>query len=279
MHSRLFFILAACLLMPLLAQAQGAGSVNSLALPSYAAPGYVISADSVDPAGIDRHLIDTRVNYTISAAGTYEIQWSLLNPAGTVMVSSTTSLGSVTTGLPVTTTADGTLEPTAAAPLVPGVLYRLRARLVEVSGAPALVDGLTGSPGKTYLHFPGTDALSNDRNALTEITSVIIDRAWLLETDATKTTVPVTVGYKVHRYDRWTTTPQNVSLDVTLTPTLTNDADSTVQAATVTNNAFTVSIDGHDNSGSPPAPTGVSSFQTIYVDPSVILKPQMHHID
>ena len=42
-----FLLLALFCVMPALLRAQS-GTVNSLALPSYAAPGYVIAADGVD---------------------------------------------------------------------------------------------------------------------------------------------------------------------------------------------------------------------------------------
>ena len=258
--------------------AQGSGTVNSLALPSYVAPGYVIAADGVDTdPGTNRHLVAVRANCTVNTTGNYAVEFSLLDPNNVVMataLSSTVAVGVV----PDTRNYNADLEPTAVARLMPGVLYRLQARLLY--NATTQVDKMTGSPGRTYLHFTGTDPLSNDRNALTEIVSVTIDRSWLLETNASRTTIPVTVGYKVHRYDRWTTTPQNVDIDVTLTPTLTNDASSTAVAVTATDNSFTaLNVPGHDSSGTPPAPSGVSGFQTIQVDPSVILKPQMHHID
>ena len=258
--------------------AQGSGTVNSLALPSYAAPGYVIAADGVDsdPA-TNRHLVAVRANCTVNTIGNYAVEFSLLDPNNVVMatvLSSTVSVGVV----PDTRNYNANLEPTAASALQPGVLYRLQARLLH--NATTQVDKMTGSPGRTYLHFTGTDPLSIDRNALTEVTSVTIDRSWMLQTNPSRTTIPVTVGYTIHRYDRWTTTPQNVDLDVTLTPTMTNDESSTAVAVTATDNSFTVlNVPGHDSSGTPPAPSGVSGFQTIQVDPSVILKPQMHHID
>lgn len=257
--------------------AQGSGTVNSLALPSYVAPGFVIAADGTDSdPGTNRHLVAVRANCTVNTAGTYSVEFSLLDPDNNVMatvVSSTVTIGTV----PDTRNYNADLEPTVAAALQPGVLYRLRARLKD--STTATVAGMTGSPGRTYLHFTGTDPLSNDRNALTEVTSVTIDRSWLLETDGTKKTIPVTVGYKVHRYDRWTTTAQNVDIEVTLTPTLTNDISGAPEAVTASSNSFTVlNVPGHDG-GTPPAPDGVSGFQTIYVDPDVILKPQMHHLD
>ena len=272
----IFLLLALFCVMPALLRAQS-GTVNSLALPSYAAPGYVIAADGVDSdPGTNRHLVAVRANCTVNTTGNYAVEFSLLDPNNVVMATVLSSTESITT-VPDTRNYNANLEPTAAARLMPGVLYRLQARLMH--NATTQVDKMTGSPGRTYLHFTGTDPLSIDRHALTEIVSVTIDRAWLLETNASRTTIPVTVGYKVHRYDRWTTTPQNVNIDVTLTPTLTNDASSTAVAVTATDNSLTVlNVPGHD--GSPtPAPSGVSGFQTIQVDPAVIVKPQAHHID
>lgn len=275
MHSRLFFILAACLLMPLFCLAQN--TVNSIGLPSYVAPGYVIGADAVDgDLGTNRHRVDTQANVTINSAGNYHMVWSLLAPDNTVMTTNTTVMGSITT-VPDTRTVSGHVTPSATLPLQPGVLYRLRAQLYENTAG--LQDTQTGVSGRTYLHFTGTDPASNDRNALAEVTSVTIDRAWLLQTNPVWTTIPVTVGYTIHRYDRWDTTPQSVGLGVTLLPTLRNDDSGAVENTVVTNAVFTVNIDGHDNSGTPPAPVSVSGTRTIYLDPDAVLKPQKHILD
>jgi predicted nucleic acid-binding Zn-ribbon protein len=276
MHSFLPF-LALLHLMPAMLHAQGSGTVNTLALPSYTAPGYVIAADGTDSdPGTNRHLVAARANCTVNAVGSYAVEFSLLDPNNVVMATAISPTVAITT-VPDSRSYDADIEPTSGAPLQPGVLYRLRARILQ--NATTEVAKLTGATGRTYLHFTGTDPLSIDRNALSEVTSVTIDREWILEPNATNSTIPVTVGYKVHRYDRWTTTPQSVNLDVTLTPTLTNDVSSTVEASTVTNHTFTVAIDGHDSSGTPPAPSTATGTRTIYVDPSVILKPQAHHID
>lgn len=269
--------LACCLifLWPALLCAQN--TINSISLPSYVAPGYVIAADAVDgDLGTNRHEIDTQASVTINTAGNYNIQWSLLDPDNNVMATSTTVMGAINT-VPDTRSVNGHVTTTIVQPLQPGVLYRLRAVLNETTGG--VQDTRTGVTGRTYVHFTGTDPASNDRNAVTVVTGVTINRFWLLETDATRTTIPVDVGYTVYRYDRWDTTPQSVSLDVTLTPTLKNDSSGAVENTVVTNNAFTVNIDGHDNSGTPPEPVSVSGTRTIHLDPNAILKPQMHHLD
>ncbi len=171
---------------------------------------------------------------TVTVAGSYSVEWSLLDPDNNVMVTIST--------MPDTRNVAGFLEPTTAPPLQPGVLYRLRVRL------PAVVGTSTGLPGRTYLHFTGTDPLSIDRNALTEIASVTIDRDWILEPNATNSTIPVTVGYKVHRSDRRTTKPQNVDIEATLTPRMTNDVSSApvlapVQLASIGGGSFSISVD------------------------------------
>ncbi|MES2598690.1 MAG: hypothetical protein V4662_25375 [Verrucomicrobiota bacterium] len=272
--------LACCLILlwPVLLCAQN--TINSTTLPAYVAPGYVIAADAVDGLGAtNRHQIDTQANVTINTAGSYNIQWSLIDPSNNIMATGSTVMGSITT-VPDTRFVSGHVTSNVALPLQPGVLYRLRAELRETTAG--LQDTLTGSPGGTYVHFTGTDPASNDRNAITRVTSVSINRSWLLETDATRTTIPVDVGYTVYRYDRWDTTPQSVGLDVTLTPTLKNDDSGATQSTTVTNNTFTVNIDGHDDTGTvstPPGPFRADYTRTIHLDPSAILKPQTHHLD
>lgn len=278
MRTRLFLLFAAVLsiLAPELAHAQGSGTVNSISLPGATDPYYVIAADGLDSdPGTNRHRIATRANVTITTAGSYSVEFTLLDPDNNVMATNTTIMGLIPT-VPDTRVVDGYVEPSAGNPLLPGVLYRLRARLKDSTAA--TVDGLTGTTGRKYVHFTGTDSSSQDRNAVAEVTGVTFNREWFLETDATKNSVPVQVDYRVHRYDRWDTTANLVNLDVTVTATLTNDDSNTVQAITVADGSFSVPISSHDG-GTPPAPMMVTGSVTIDVDPDVILKPQMHHLD
>jgi hypothetical protein len=280
MRSLLCLLFSSALLLtaPQLAQAQGSGTVNGISLPGATDPYYVIAADALDGDGTtNRHRISTRANVTITTAGSYSVEFTLLDPDNNVMATNTTIMGLIP-AVPDTRVVDGHVEPSAANPLLPGVLYRLRARLKDSTAA--TVDGMTGTPGRKYVHFTGTDSSSQDRNAVAEVTSVTIDREWLLETDATKTSVPVTVNYLVHRYDRWhLATPNSVNLDVSFGATLTNDASNAPQAVMVTGATSSVPIDSHDG-GSTPGPVTVTPPPvTFFVDPDVILKPQMHHLD
>jgi hypothetical protein len=278
MRTRLFLLLttAVILFAPQLVHAQGSGSVNSIGLPGATDPYYVISADALDGDGAtNRHRIETRANVTITTAGSYSMEFSLLDPDNNVIVTATTIMGLIPT-VPDTRNVTGFLEPTVANPLLPGVLYRLRARLKDSTAA--TVDGMTGSPGRTYVHFSGTHPSSQDRNAVAEVMGVTFNREWFLETDPTRTFVPVTVDYRIHRYDRWDTTVNTVNLDMTLTATLTNEDSGAPQAITVTDGSFGVAINSHVL-GSPPTPVTVTGSTVIFVDPNVILKPQMHHLD
>lgn len=278
MRTRLFLLLAAVLsiLAPELAHAQGSGTVNSINLPGATDPYYVIAADGLDSdPGTNRHQISTRANVTVTTAGSYSVEFSLLDPDDNVVATNTTVMGLILT-VPDTRVVDGHVEPSVSNPLLPGVLYRLRARLKDSTAA--TVGEMTGATGRKYVHFTGTDPSSQDRNAVAEVTGVTFNREWLLETDATKTSVPVKVDYRVHRYDRWDTTANLVNLDMTVTASLTNDVSNTAQAITVTDGSFSVPISSHDG-GTPPSPMMVTDSVIILVDPDVILKPQMHHLD
>lgn len=277
MLTRLSFLLAltSLLLAPHGALGQGAGSVNTVTLPSYVAPGYVIAADAAGTFGTNRHQVELRANITVTVADSYSVEFSLIDPDNNAMVTTTTTVGAITT-VPDTRDVTGLLEPSAAMPLQPGVLYRVRARLRDSTNAQ--VGGRTGSPGKTYVHFTGTDSSSADRNAVATVTGVTFGREWFLETDVTKRAVPVTVDYTVYRYDRWETTSNTVSLDMSLAGTLTNDVDANESSITLSDNDFSVSIDSHDGATTP-NPVSVSGSVVIMMDPDAILKPQAHHLD
>ncbi|MEQ1750710.1 MAG: hypothetical protein ABL974_14880, partial [Prosthecobacter sp.] len=79
MRSRHFqILLLAAMLLPVLASA--AGTINGFSLPGYALPGYVIEADAVDGDGAtNRHRIDTQCSVTVTTAGSYRIDWELLD--------------------------------------------------------------------------------------------------------------------------------------------------------------------------------------------------------
>lgn len=279
MLTRLSFLLAltSLLLAPHGALGQGAGTVNSLALPLYAAPGYVIGSDAVDGyPSTNRHLIEVEANVTFTAADSYSVEYSLLDPDNNVMATTTTTVGAIAT-VPDTRDITGYLEPSAALPLQPGVRYRVRARLKD--GTDGQVAGKTGSPGRTYVHFTGTDPSSADRNSVAVVTGVTFKRDWFLEIDATKQAVPVRVDYTVYRYDRWDDpTRVSVGLNLSLSGTLTNDDDATQPPITLTDTDFSLTIYSHDGA-IPHNPEVVSSYVEIMMDPDAILKPQMHHLD
>ena len=275
-HLSFLFALTFLLLAPLCACGQGAGTVNTVTLPSYVAPGYVIVSDGLDTDSMtNRHQVELRANVTVTVADSYSVEFSLIDPDNNVMVTTTTTMGAITT-VPDTRDVTGLLEPSVAMPLQPGVLYRVRARLKDSTDAQ--VAGRTGSPGRTYVHFTGTDSSSADRNAVAKVTGVTFGREWFLETDATKQAVPVTVDYTVYRYDRWETAANTVSLDMSLAGTLTNDVDATESPITLSDNDFSVGIDSHDGAATP-NPVSVSGSVVIMMDPDTILKPQMHHLD
>lgn len=278
MRSLFCFLFTSVLFLtaPQLAQAQGSGTVNGISLPGATDPYYVVAADALDGDGTtNRHRISTRANVTITTAGSYSVEFTLLDPDNNVMASNTKIMGLIPT-VPDTRVEDGYVEPSAGNPLLPGVLYRLRARLKDSTGS--TVDGMTGTTGRKYVHFTGTDPGNQDRNAVMEITGITFYRDWFLETDATKTFVPVQVDYLVHRYDGWDATAFGQDIAITLTATLTNDESSTPQAITVTGGSFPVTIDSHGG-GTPKSPVTVAGSRVIHVDPNVILKPQMHHLD
>ena len=88
-----------------------------------------------------------------------------------MMVSSTAALGANVAGL---RTSVGTLAPTATAPLVPGLLYRLRMNVRDTISGTLVATG-TETPAHPYLHFPGTAPGTAARHILSEIVSVTVD--------------------------------------------------------------------------------------------------------
>ncbi len=275
MRSRLFlFILAAALAA---SPAAASSTINGFSLPAYVAPGYVIGADAAG-GGANRHLIATQCSVTINTAGSYAVQWELLAPDNAIMTSSTSVIGLVT-AVPDTRTISGNLQPTAALPLQAGALYRLRVRLVNTTAAPVTEDTGTQATGKTYIHLTGTVPNSSTLNVVSEITAVTIDRSFLLETNAARTTIPVTVSYTLHRYDNWNGADDPKTVAVNLTSSLVRDDNNAAQAATVSNGIFFVPGVSSFTAGAPKTPFTVSGTRTIQIDPTAILPPQTYRVE
>ncbi len=255
-------------------------TINSMALPGYAAPGYVIGADAVDgvPA-TNRHVIDTGCQITINTPGSYAITWSLLAPDNSVMATATSPAGTITPAMvPDTRTVTGGLVPTAALRLQVGVLYRLHAQLVN-TGAATTEDTETGLP-RTYIHLAGTDPASAALNVMSEITSVVINRDFLLEANPSLATIPVTVSYRLHRYDNWDAAndPRNVPVNLNNTA-LRLDSDGSVRPSTISDGLFVVGSMNSFAGAGPKVPATVTGTRVIQVDPDAILPPETYRIE
>ena len=243
-------------------------TVNSLSHVNYT--GYVIAADALLAApGTDRDAIIVEAEVDFGASGLFRLEWSLLDPAGTVMASTTTT-GATHSGVETITES---IVPTSGSRLVPGTNYRVKVDVVRVLGA--VVEATKTEPtGKKYVHFIGTTSSSGDLNVVSEVTAVTINRAWLLEANATRQTIPVRVDYKVHRFDDWAgaSTPKDVKL--TFGGEWLRDSDGAAQSVSVSANTKTeTGVASFDASGSPIAPEVVTGFKIIQVDPAAILAP------
>ncbi|MCX6855035.1 MAG: hypothetical protein NTV80_09035, partial [Verrucomicrobia bacterium] len=280
MRSRLQLLLFVAALF-CAASASAQNTINSVSLPSYVVPGYVIGADAVDGVGAtNRHVIDTSCQITINTPGAYAIQWSLVAPDNSVMITSTSTAGTITPPMvPDTRTVNGGLIPTAALPLQVGVLYRLHVQLVN-TGTSAIADTRTQPTGFTYIHLKGTDPASTALNVVSEITSVVINRDFLLETNPALTTIPVTVSYRLHRYDNWDAAndpkPVVVNLDSTA---LRLHSDGSLKPSTITNGIFPVPGVNSFTGAGPRMPATVTGTRIIQVDPTSILPPQTYRIE
>jgi hypothetical protein len=234
--------------------------------------GYVIAADNSDSLpGTNRHRINTTAQVDFGAtAGDYSATWSLLDPSDTVMASTTTVL---TTGLSGIQTLTDKIIPTASPRLTPGTLYRVKLEVTNVTTSTS-VGYLAETPGNTYVHFTGTSSATSALNTVTQVTTVSVNRTWLLESDATKQTIPVRVDYTVYRYDDWlgANSPQDV--DITISANSFLDGNTTILTTTTSSNTKTeAAVASFDSSGAILAPTVVTGFKVIQIDPASILAP------
>jgi hypothetical protein len=256
-----------------------AGTVNSIALPDYVLPGYVIGADTVDGnAATNRHRIAVECEVTITTVGSYKVEWELLDPADTIMAASNTVMGLIST-VPVTQTVSGFLTPSAAQRLAVGVNYRVRARLVNTTTT-TIEDTRTQPTGKTYIHFTGTDPASAELNAVSQVTSITVDRRHLLETNVNRRTIPVTVNYTLHRYDNWDAADDPRSVLVNLNTSLVRDDNNSTQTTSVSGSLFMVNnVSSYSVSGLTKIPTTVSGSQSLEIDPAAILAPEWYRVE
>ena len=276
MRTHCKILVFAATLLPVLASATG--TINGFSLPGYALPGYVIEADAVDGDGAtNRHRIDTQCSVTVTTVGSYRIDWELLDPSDTVVVSSSTIMGLINT-VPDTSTVSGVLTPTAANQLQVGVGYRLRVKLHNITTG-ITDDTGTQTTGRTFIHMLGTDPASSALNAVTEITAVTINREYLLETNVNRTTIPVDVSYTVHRYDDWNAADTPLSVVVNIAAPLIRDSTNAVQASTVSNGLFAEAGVSSFVAGAPKTPFSVSGTRTIQIDPTSILPPTSYRIE
>ena len=263
-HFRFLPILMAGILGTLVTNSV-AHSVSSVAA-TYVAPGYVIANDPT----ASRDVITATASVNITTAGNFRLNWSLLDPANNVMATDTGGVGAFTPGVYSPT---GNLATSAANRLEPGVLYRVQLELIEIlGGTPSVVATGTEATGHTYLHFI-TPLISNAaRNIIGVVDSVTIDRDWLNENNPTRTTIPATVSFTLHRFDNIDVMAQgDPSIPIRFSASL--EASGSAMAGSSLPAATTIGMDTHATSGPHKIPVTASSSISIEFDPSMILQP------
>ncbi len=253
-----------------------ATTVNSVSVPSYTAPGYVLANDAVDgDPTTTRDQIGVRANVTVTTAGTYRVEWYLLDPSDNVVATGSTPAGSIGAG---TFNVNSKVVSSISTPLDPGVLYRVKTEIIDDTTSMVVATG-TESPGHTYLHFTGlqTDPADDARHIIAVIDSMTIDRNWLLDSDATRQAIPTKVTYTLHRFDVPGLVGVGESVPVRGVADLQQSGASI--AGTSLPVADTVGIATYDASGPVIAPDTVTTSLTIEFDPSVILQPDNYDIE
>ena len=256
------FALLLCVLFIGTARAQV--TVNSFNVP-YTSPGYLVDVHATDGiAGTNLHRIVATAELDFTTTSSYRVDWSLIGPADGVVATSSTVLGANVSGIR-NVTSD--LRPGSALTL--GVLYRVKMVVLDTL-ANVTVRTRTESPGHTYLHFTGTNPGTAPVNVLAVVDSVTVDRDWLLETDSSKTTLPVTVNYTLHRYDAWTTAPTGSSISVRFDNNTVNQPDGPGAVAGTWTNTTTTSGVSSNTGGAAPAPASASGSLTMQFDPAAV---------
>lgn len=270
----LSFVLSLCL-----TSAAWAVTIVTHGVSGFTAPGYVIGADAVDGVPTtNRHLINVAGTINLGTPSTTDLfraRWSLIDPNGTVMATTTTAVSKGASGI---VSIIGTLTPSVTARLVPGTLYRVKLSVLQ--NGISVVEA-TEATGKTYIHLAGTVENSTAYNAVTQVTSATISRSWLLETDATRTAIPVSVAYTMYRYDHWTQSASGPIeyVPVSFTATIKRASDNAVMASSTSSNTGTVPM-YEFTAGTPLTPDVWSpSPMTIQVDPGSILPPDNYYVE
>ncbi|MBK8038405.1 MAG: hypothetical protein IPK22_14925 [Verrucomicrobiaceae bacterium] len=250
------------------ASAQAVATINSVTHVNYT--GYVIAADALMGApGTNRDAIIVEAEVGFGVGGSYRLEWSLLDPAGTVMASATTPAAFHS----FVDTIQASLTPSAVNRLVPGTNYRVKVDVIR-DATNVTEDTATEPVGKKYIHFIGTTSSSGDLNVVSEVTAVTINRSYLLEANAGLQTIPVRVDYTVHRFDDWAGSNTPKSVNLTFGGQWLRHSDGAAQSVTVSANTKTeASVPSFDASGFPIAPAVVTGFKIIQVDPAAILSP------
>jgi hypothetical protein len=232
---------------------------------------YILGADAVDlDPGTNRHIIVPQAEIDFAAAGSYRVEFDLLDPQDVVMASGSSLTGNIPAG---TRIVPAQVIPSAANPLIPRTYYRMRARVFDLNGGPNAIAGRTENPGGFYLHLTGTSPATSARNALSVVTGVTVDREWLLETDGANSSIPVTVSWAIHRYDNWngTNDPQAVAMDFTLALEDGNGTPiSSVTLVPVGQNIEPV-VNSFSGGGATKEPASATGTATFKVDPAVLL--------
>ena len=248
-------------------------TINASTITNYT--GYIIPSDASDgDPSTNRHCIHTEGDVTFSVTGDYRIDWALLDPASVVVATDTeTVLGATASQI-----FQGNLVPSSAAPLVPGKLYRVKMSVVELATG-ATVGARMEAVGRTYIHFTGTDSASEKLNVVAEVTSVTLAQNWLLETDVTNSKMPVTVNYKLYRFDDWAGASVNKLIIAEVAANVVHDSDGVVQESTATGTGFVSAALASYIAGAPKTPSFITGSATVLVDPSEVVSHGVYRFE
>lgn len=262
-----------CGLVSLACAAMGQTTVNSLVVTNPS--NYILQADAVDgdPA-TNRHLIVPQAEINFATAGHFRVVWDLLDPDANVVETDATLTGSIPAGVLVVT---GNLAPHLAQPLQPHTYYRVRATVIKVADE-SVQATFTEPVGRYYIQLIGDQPSTTAHNALAIVTSVTVNREWLLETDPNSRTVPVTVGWELHRYDDWTgaSVPQTVTLSID--PNLRRTGNNSEIASSYIPPAVTATIESYTLDGTTKVPAVVSGTTTLNIDPDEVMGLQAGYV-
>ena len=246
-------------------------TINSSTITNYT--GYIIPSDATDAdPSTNRHRIRTEAGIYFPVAGDYRVDWALLDSNDAVVATDATTVPAGSTGV---ITLNGLVVPATATPLAPDSLYRIKTTVIDVPSGAALAS-TTEIGGRSYIHFTGTNSASDEINVVGEVTAVALGQTWLLDTDPGNRLMPVTVFYKLHRYDDWLGASVNKIVAGDTVPSIVRNSNGAVQPASGVDTGFLSPLIASHVAGSPKTPAVITGSATMLVDPTSVLAPDIY---